>query len=144
MHNTDDYIAVSYTHLDVYKRQLPDYPVHKLYVSADEALNTASIDDLSFEKEINVTNEKALLDLNLHKISESRTGKESVALPGAKFALFRVEKIVTDDSALSEDQEQLEDENNNGIDDITEEAVSEDTAITSQSDTCLLYTSRCV
>lgn len=115
--------------------RLPDYPVHKLYVSADEALNTASIDDLSFEKEINVTNEKALLDLNLHKISESRTGKESVALPGAKFALFRVEKIVTDDSALSEDQEQLEDENNNGIDDITEEAVSEDTEITSQSDT---------
>ena len=127
------YMIVEESAPDGYR--LPDYPVHKLYVGADEALNTASIDNLSFEKEINVTNEKALLDLNLHKISESRTGKESVALPGAKFALFRVEKIVTDDSALSEDQEQLEDENNNGIDDITEEAVSKDTEITSQSDT---------
>lgn len=124
--------------------RLPKYPVTKFYVSADEAKNTASIEisdnplsydhHLSFEKALNITNEKAQLDLNIHKVSTSRTGKESVAIKGAEFALYRVEKIVTDDEALSDEQIALEDNNNNGIDNTTEGIISKDTVITDNSD----------
>lgn len=116
--------------------RLPNYPVKRIYFRPNEVSWTTSSFENAFDKTYIMENEKATLDLNLHKVSTSRTGKESVALPGAKFALYKVEKIVTDNGALSDDQIVMEDSNNNGIDDNTERAISNvsDTVITSDSD----------
>lgn len=114
--------------------RLPDNTVTKVHIGADEAKWTSSSMADAFEKTYTIGNEKATLDLNIHKVSTSRTGKESVALPGAEFALYKVEKIVTDNGALSDDQKELEDANDNGIDDGTETAIGNDTVITDRSD----------
>lgn len=112
------YIAVETKAPDGYR--LPDDPTTKIYVGADEAKWTSSSFANAFEKTYVVKNHEAKLDLNLKKVSESRAGKESVALSGAKFALYKVEKIVTDEP---------------GIDASTENAISNDTVITDESDT---------
>lgn len=114
--------------------RLPENTVTKVYISADEASWVSSSFACAFEKTYTVKNEKATLDLNIHKVSVSRTGKESVALTGAEFALYKVEKIVTDNGALSDEQKELEDANDNGIDDDTETVIGEDTEITDKSD----------
>lgn len=113
--------------------RMPENNIHKIYIDSKEAHYTMSSFENSFEKEVVVENHPARLDLNLHKVSESRTGKESVALPGAKFALYKVQKIITDEAA--NDNSSSEDSNNDGIDDKTEEAIGNDTTITTQSDT---------
>ena len=113
--------------------RMPENNIHKIYIDSKEAHYTMSSFENSFEKEVVVENHPARLDLNLHKVSESRTGKESVALPGAKFALYKVQKIITDEAV--NDNSSSEDSNNDGIDDKTEEAIGNDTAITTQSDT---------
>lgn len=114
--------------------RLPDNPIQKIYFSADDVSWTSSSFVNSFDETYIIKNQKATLDLNIHKVSTSRTGRESVALPGAKFALYKVEKIVTDNGALSDEPKELEDANDNGIDNDTEEALSNDTIITSKSD----------
>lgn len=113
--------------------RMPENNIHKIYINSKEAHYTMSSFENSFEKEVVVENHPARLDLNLHKVSESRIGKESVALPGAKFALYKVQKIITDEAA--NDNSSSEDSNNDGIDDKTEEAIGNDTTITTQSDT---------
>ena len=107
---------------------LPEKKVTPIYASAEDAVMTSGNFEFAFEKTI--PNEKAYIDLSIHKVSVSRTGKESVALKGAKFALYKVEKIVTDPDALSDDQLDQDDTDNDGISDDTEDAISEDTEIT--------------
>lgn len=123
------YIAVETKAPDGYR--LPANNTTKIYIGADEAKWTGSSFANAFEKTYVIENHEAKLDLNLHKVSVSRTGKESVALKGARFALYKVQKIVTDET--SSDDNTLEDSNNNGIDNATENTIKEDTTITSKS-----------
>lgn len=109
------YIAVETKAPDGYR--LPENPTTKIYIGADEAQWTNSTFSNAFEKKYVIKNHEAKLDLNLHKVSVSRTGKESVALAGAKFALYKVGKIVSDGE----------------VDDDTQNAMSE-TEVTGTSD----------
>ena len=123
------YILVETKAPDGYR--LPAKNTTKVYVPANEAHYTMDSFSNAFEKEYVINNHEARLDLNLHKVSVSRTGKESIGLKGAKFALYKVQKIVTDEETGSD--ETVEDSNNNGIDDATENAIGEDTEITDKS-----------
>ena len=123
------YILVETKAPDGYR--LPAKNTTKVYVPANEAHYTMDSFSNAFEKEYVINNQEARLDLNLHKVSVSRTGKESIGLKGAKFALYKVQKIVTDEETGSD--ETVEDSNNNGIDDATENAIGEDTEITDKS-----------
>ena len=76
--------------------RLPEDNIQKIHVGAKEAKYTVNSMENAFEKTYEIGNEKATLDLNIHKVSVSRTGKESVALKGAEFALYRVDEIVSD------------------------------------------------